>query len=219
MSVRKGSRSERRPPTQHQGLTPCANPTIYSVVKPNGLKKLGQRPEPLDETDLSILAALQDDAKLPLAKIGQTIGLSAPATAERIRKLEEAGIIKGYHAILDGRRLGLDVTAFIGVSINYPKMIAMFESAVARMADVIECHHVTGEHSLLLKVKTWNTASLEALISRLRSIEGVQRTDTMVVFSTRSERTQIPLTEVVEAAPAARKRRGRSSPRAPGEGD
>ena len=108
-------------------------------------------------------------------------------------KLERAGVITGYHAVVDGRRLGLDLTAFIGVSINYPKMIESFEREVDLMPAVLECHHVTGAHSLLLKVKTWNTRSLESLISRIRSIEGVLRTDTMVVFSTHTERTVVPV--------------------------
>jgi Lrp/AsnC family leucine-responsive transcriptional regulator len=149
--------------------------------------------EPFDAIDRRVLAILQDDCKTPLTKIGEKVGLSAPALVERIRKLERAGIIRGYYAVLDGRKLGLDLTAFIGISMNYLKMIESFERSVAKLPELLECHHVTGAHSLLLKVKTFNTQSLEQLISRIRSIEGVQRTDTMVVFSTRTERTQLPV--------------------------
>jgi Lrp/AsnC family leucine-responsive transcriptional regulator len=80
------------------------------------------------------------------------------------------------------------VTAFIGVSIAHPKTISLFEESVALLDDVLECHHVTGQHTLMMKVKTENTSSLERLISAIRSIEGVARTETMVVLSTHTER-------------------------------
>jgi Lrp/AsnC family leucine-responsive transcriptional regulator len=148
-----------------------------------------------DEIDRRILRLLQDDCKTSLAKIGEAVGLSAPSVIERIRKLEQAGVISGYHAVLDARRLGLDVTAFIGVSIGHPRMIPTFEGCIDGFEDVLECHHVTGEHSLLLKVKTRNTATLERLISEIRSIEGVERTETIVVLSTHTERVQLALEE------------------------
>ncbi|MGH7839173.1 MAG: Lrp/AsnC family transcriptional regulator, partial [Candidatus Binataceae bacterium] len=92
------------------------------------------------------------------------------------------------------RKLGKDVTAFIGVSIGHPRTIDPFEETVARMADVHECHHVTGGHTVLLKVKTHSTASLERLIGTIRLIHGVTRTETMVVLSTHTERSQIATT-------------------------
>lgn len=141
----------------------------------------------LDDTDRRILAVLQSDCKTPLAKIGEQVGLSAPAVVERVRKLESEGFIRGYHAQLDARRLGLDVTAFIGVSIAHPAGIQRFEEHLSTLGDVMECHHVTGGHTLLLKVKTHNTESLEVLIRTLRSIEGVDRTETSVVLSTKKE--------------------------------
>lgn len=147
----------------------------------------------LDLTDLRILDLLQENCKRPLAAIGEKVGLSAPAVTERIHKLEQARVITGYVALLDGRALGLDVTAFIGVSIGHPRLIDAFEREIERVDDVLECHHVTGGHTLMLKVKTENTESLEALIDRVRSIEGVTRTETMIVLSTRAERPRVPL--------------------------
>ena len=88
---------------------------------------------------------------------------------ERIRKLEQAGVITGYCAIVDARRVGLDVTAFIGVSVDFPGRIGAFEQWVAQEARVLECHHVTGGATLLLKVKCANTEGLEDLISAMRS--------------------------------------------------
>ena len=154
-----------------------------------------------DDIDLHILSLLQGNCKLPLAKIGERVGLSAPSVIERIKKLEDNGVITGYRAILDARRLGKDVTAFIGVSISHPRLIGDFERDIAELDDVLECHHVTGQHSLLLKVKTTNTSSLEELISKIRSLEGVERTETMVVLSTHTERTQIAIQANVVPVP------------------
>jgi Lrp/AsnC family leucine-responsive transcriptional regulator len=161
--------------------------------------KLGSEPIELDEIDLGILSILQDNCRVSLAKIGEQVGLSPPSVIERVKKLEDNGVIRGYHAILDARRLGVDITAFIGVYVSHPRLIDRFESAVHAMEDVLECHHVTGEYTLLLKVKTANTSSLEALISRLRSIEGIEKTETMVVLSTNMERSQLRLGRI--AAP------------------
>jgi Lrp/AsnC family leucine-responsive transcriptional regulator len=145
----------------------------------------------LDEIDRRILALLQADCKTPLAKIGEKVGLSAPSVVERVRKLEGEGFITGYHAHLDARKLGVDITAFIGVSIGHPAGIVTFEGQLLQLPDVLECHHVTGGYTLLLKVKTRNTSSLEALIRTLRSIEGVERTETSVVLSTKVERSEV----------------------------
>jgi Lrp/AsnC family leucine-responsive transcriptional regulator len=150
--------------------------------------KVGTDSLDLDAIDFQILGILQVNGRIPLVKLGELVGLSAPSVNERVKKLEDGAIITGYHASVDARRLGKDVCAFIGVSIAHPKTIALFEEAVALMGDVLECHHVTGEHTLMLKVKTANTSSLEQLISKIRSIEGVARTETMVVLSTHTER-------------------------------
>ena len=158
--------------------------------------KLGNDPIELDEIDLGILAILQDNCRTSLAKIGEHVGLSAPSVIERVKKLEDGGIIRGYHAILDARRLGVDITAFIGVYVSHPRLTERFEREIESIEDVLECHHVTGAHTLLLKVKTSNTSSLEALISRLRSIDGVEKTETMVVLSTNTERSQLKLPNV-----------------------
>lgn len=147
----------------------------------------------LDAIDRHILTLLQENCELPLAKIGEQVGLSAPSVVERIKKLEEHGIICGYRAIVDARLLGKDVTAFIGVSVDHPKRIAAFEKSIDRLPGILECHHVTGGYTLLLKVKTDDTSTLEELISQVRSEEGVMRTETMVVLSTHTERTQIPV--------------------------
>jgi Lrp/AsnC family transcriptional regulator, leucine-responsive regulatory protein len=152
--------------------------------------KLGETQ--IDELDRRILAELQTDCKAPLAQVGKSVGLSAPSVMERIRKLEQAGVIKGYHAVIESRLVGLDVTAFIGVSTSSTG-IKTFESQLEHFEQVLECHHVTGSYTMLLKIKTENTQALEGLISRLRMVDGVVRTETLVVLSTRLERTEVPL--------------------------
>ena len=172
--------------------------------------KLGQQPPEaeFDDIDLHILTLLQENCKLPLAKIGEKVGLSAPSVIDRIKKLEDQHVITGYRAVVDARRVGKDVTAFIGVSVSHPKLIGEFEREIVALNDVLECHHVTGQHTLLVKVKTANTSSLEDLISRIRSIEGVDRTETMVVLSTHTERTQITLPFDATAATRRSRRNG-----------
>ncbi len=145
----------------------------------------------LDDIDRRILVLLQEDCKIPLAKIGEKVGLSAPSVVDRVRKLESEGFITGYHAQLDARRLGMDITAFIGVSVGHTRGIAVFEQQLQHLPDVLECHHVTGGYTLLLKVKTHDTQSLEHLIRSLRSIEGVERTETSVVLSTKIEKSGV----------------------------
>jgi Lrp/AsnC family leucine-responsive transcriptional regulator len=147
----------------------------------------------LDSLDLRILDILQHDCTTPRSHIAELVGLSPPAVLERIRKLEEAGVVRGFHALLDSRKLGFDVTAFIGVSLAHPRHIAQFEREIAEVLAVQECHHVTGDFTLLIKVRTANTAGLEHLISQIRSVEGVQRTVTMVVLSTQVERFDLEL--------------------------
>jgi Lrp/AsnC family transcriptional regulator, leucine-responsive regulatory protein len=168
----------------------------------------GDSPE-LDAIDLQIINTLQEHGRIPLVKLGEQVGLSAPSVNERVKKLEDGGIITGYHASVDARRLGKDVTAFIGVSISHPKTIPLFEQTVNLLEDVLECHHVTGQHTLLLKVKTNNTSSLERLISTIRSIEGVSRTETMVVLSTHTERGLIAVHGRTEAPDSGNGRRHR----------
>src|SRR5256884_2509881 len=171
--------------------------------------RFGTHADPeLDDTDLQILGLLQDDCRTPLARIGEAVDLSAPAVLERIKKLEAAGVILGYRALLDARRLGLDITAFIGVIISHPNLIGAFERQVSTLRDVLEGHHVTGGYTLLLKVKTTNTSSLERLISQIRSIDGVARTETMIVLSTHTERVQLAL-HPAEPAPAQPGKRAR----------
>ena len=112
---------------------------------------------------------------------------------ERVRKLEASGVIKGYQALVDSKKVGKDITAFIGVSVGSQRDMDKFATQMTRYQDVLECHHVTGDESFILKVKSANTGSLEKLLGDIRSVEGVTRTVTKVVLSTTKESQALEL--------------------------
>lgn len=146
----------------------------------------------MDSTDERLVALLQENGRATQLELAKEIGLSQPATAERIRKLEERGVILGYAARVDAAKLGKDVTAFIGVSIEHPKYFDAFAKKVLAHPDVLEAHRVAGADSYLLKVKTQNTASLDKLlVEELRTIAGVTRSHTTIVLSSVKESTAV----------------------------
>ena len=147
---------------------------------------------PFDPIDYKLIDLLQQNARMTQLEMAAAVGLSQPAVAERMRKLEQEGIITGYSARVDGRKLGKDITAFIGVRIEHPKYNSGFGKKVLAIPDVLECHRITGPDSYLLKVVTEDTQSLDSLISDLlRHIPGVTRTLTTVVTSSIKEGSHI----------------------------
>ncbi|MFL5430851.1 MAG: Lrp/AsnC family transcriptional regulator [Myxococcales bacterium] len=148
----------------------------------------------LDLIDYKILDLLQTDAQTTQMDIAAAVGLSQPAVADRVRKLQESGAIVGYVARLDPRAMGNDVRAFVGVRVSHPRHHDGFARRIAELPEVLECHRVAGLDSYLLKVVTRDTESLDHLISdALRRIPGVTRTHTTVVLSAVKEETRIPL--------------------------
>lgn len=160
----------------------------------------------LDRIDLKILYILQNNGRSRLADIADEVDLSAPAVMERVKKLEATGVIKGYQAIVDGKKVGKDITAFIGVSIGNQRDIDRFAAQMMRYHDVLECHHVTGDETFILKVKSANTSSLEKLLGEIRSIEGVTRTLTKVVLSTAKESHIFDLTKCLAESNHSKKK-------------
>jgi Lrp/AsnC family leucine-responsive transcriptional regulator len=159
----------------------------------------------LDQIDLKILRTLQAQGRSRLADIAEQVALSAPAVMERVKKLEANGVIKGYTALVDGKTVGKDVTAFIGVSIGNQRDLDRFAEQMLHYTDVLECHHVTGDESFILKVKARNTGALEKLLGEIRSIEGVTRTITKVVLSTAKESQVLDLDDSLTVGQARRK--------------
>ena len=140
----------------------------------------------LDNVGWQILTALQEDARLSFAELGRRVGLSLPAVAERVRRLEEAGIITGYSAKINVNKIGLSIMAFIRVSTSgdrYPTFISL----TCKMPEVIECHHLTGTDSFIVKVVVSSIPHLEKLITQFSSYG---QTATSVVLSS-------PVTEKV----------------------
>ncbi|AKF79121.1 Lrp/AsnC family transcriptional regulator [Myxococcus sp. MISCRS1] len=147
---------------------------------------------PMDELDFRLVDLLQRDGRATQLELSRAVGLSQPAVAERIRKLEERGVITGYAARVDATKLGKDITAFIGVSIEHPKYFEGFAKKVLALPDVLECHRVAGQDSYLLKVKSANTRTLDSLlVETLRTIAGVTRTQTVIVLSSIKEDTHV----------------------------
>ena len=140
-------------------------------------------PAMLDERDLDILAALQEDARATYSEVGRRVGLSASAVHERVRKLERTGAIRGYRAIVDPEAVGLFVTALIAVSPLDPTQADDLPDRVRDFREVEDCFSVAGEANYILKVRTPTTAGLEDLIRRLRE-KGEVQTRTTVVLST-----------------------------------
>lgn len=144
----------------------------------------------LDRIGLKILAALQENARMPLSRIGEKVGLSAPAVAERVKKLEEAGVIKGYHARIDPAAMGRSVSAFIHLvtdSRHYPAV----KSLAADMPQISSCHHISGDASFIMHVCVDDVSALESVVGRLSSFG---QTRTAIVLSTPVDKTtMVPL--------------------------
>jgi len=133
----------------------------------------------LDRTGFEILRALQENARLSFSELGRRVALSSPAVAERVRKMEELGIIEGYHARIEPQKVGLPIMAFILLRTRpekYPGIIALVRST----PEILECHHVSGGESFIVRVVAASIPHLENLIERF-SLFG--ETSTLIVLS------------------------------------
>lgn len=144
-----------------------------------------------DEIDLTLLEILQKNGRTRRSDLAEVVGLSLPSVSDRLRKLEEQGIILGYHAVLDHKKMGRDITAFIFVRVDSSKHYTQFLEHASSMDEILECHAITGEGTHLLKIRTVNTASLEKLLARIQAWPGVVSTQTSVVLSTSKETLRI----------------------------
>jgi Lrp/AsnC family leucine-responsive transcriptional regulator len=152
----------------------------------------------LDKIDITILKHLQQDGRAQRNRLAEIVKLSVPSVSERMRKLEDRGLIDGYHADLNAKKFGFDILAFIFVEVdgsaNYPK----FVERVVKEPEVLECHSITGDGSHVLKVRTRNTESLEKLLSRLQSWDGVGKTRSNVVLTSFKETRELPLDQTLD---------------------
>jgi Lrp/AsnC family leucine-responsive transcriptional regulator len=142
----------------------------------------------MDDTDWKLIAELETDARQSYSELGRKVGLSQPATAERIKNLESAGIIRGYHVEVDREKIGYPITAFIRLSTDGDQCRLLQEN-VSELPEVLECHRVTGEGSYMLRAALQSVGHLEMLIDRLL-VYGSSTTS--IVLSTTLAQRNVP---------------------------
>ena len=153
----------------------------------------------IDDIDIQLLNLLQEHSRTSQQDLANAVGLSSPAVAERLRKLEERGAIRGYTAVVDPKLLGHDVSAFIAVGINGSRFYPEFRERVLEHSAILECHSITGQGSHLLKIRLQSTSELEGLLAEIQSWPGVQWTTTSIVLSTIKETLCLPLAPVPQS--------------------
>ena len=150
----------------------------------------------LDQIDRKVLEILQTNAKITNAQLSKEIGLSPAPTLERVKKLEQSGIIKSYHAQLEPEKVGLGVSTFVQISLVGHRK-AVTESVVEKIhaiPEVIECHHITGTGDFLLRVISKDISTYQKLmLEKINEIEEVASTQTMVILSTFKESKVLPI--------------------------
>jgi Lrp/AsnC family transcriptional regulator, leucine-responsive regulatory protein len=148
----------------------------------------------MDEVDRKTVRFLMTQGRGTWAELGKLLHLTAPAAAERARKLEADGTILGYAAIVDPQKLGFPLTAFVAVTIGDQGKRAKFLRLAERHEQIVECHHVAGEDDYLLKVRCRGTEDLDRFLSKtLKDGDlGVARTRTSVVLGTAKETARLP---------------------------
>lgn len=150
----------------------------------------------MDTLDYKILECLKHNARQKASAIGEKINLSVSAVIERIRKLENAGIISGYTVEVDMKKLGQDVTAFMEIGLEHPKYYDSFTQAIKNNPNIISCYYLTGDYDFLIKIVTDSSDSLEILHRYLKSLDGVQSTRTHIVLKNiKNDYVMIPDTE------------------------
>jgi Lrp/AsnC family leucine-responsive transcriptional regulator len=169
-------------------------------------------PAGLDRMDREILRLLREDGRVSLASVAKAVNLSGPAVHERVRKLEQRGVIAGYTAVLSPEAMDRSHVAFVQVTLSEGSEFAADDPIVARIceeSDVLEFHRTAGDDCYLIKVRTATNKDLEQLLRRIRTIKGVARTRTTIVLSTELERPSIEVPDdesktQEDASPAAR---------------
>lgn len=152
----------------------------------------------LNSTDFKALQHLMAQGRITWSDLAGLLELSAPATADRVRRLEEKQVIKGYAALVDPESVGCSLTAFVFVTLDRPKHRSSFLKKVNAFPEIQECHHMTGDDDYLLKIRCANTRELEQLVSEeIKGLTGVLKTRTTIVLSTVKETPELPLKEEI----------------------
>lgn len=149
----------------------------------------------MDDIDRALLRSLMENGRASFAELGRLVGLSGPSVQERVRRLEERGVITGVHAAVDPAAVGLGVSALVGI---YSSDGAETDDVARRLREVVEiedCWYVAGEEEFVAKVRAADVAALEHVVSKVRRLRGVSRTRTTVILSTRWEHRVGPVPE------------------------
>ncbi|MEQ9264918.1 MAG: Lrp/AsnC family transcriptional regulator [Balneolaceae bacterium] len=152
----------------------------------------------LDEIDIAILNHLQKNGRAQRNKIAELVGLSVPSVSERMKKLEERGLIEGYYAVLNSKDFNFDITAYLFVQVDGSEHYSNFVDKISEEQEILECHSITGDGSHLLKVRTKNTSSFEKLLSKIQSWDGVDKTRSNLVLSSFKETRSLPIEQATE---------------------
>jgi len=150
----------------------------------------------LDKIDVEILNILQNNGRITNAELAKRIKISPPPTAERVKKLENAGVIKRYSAIVEPESVGIESFVFVEVTLNrhIKDAISKFIKAIKKIDEILECYHVTGEGDFLLKVATCNIKEYEKLvINKLTGLPNILHLKTSVVLSTIKNETALKI--------------------------
>ncbi|MFQ6673418.1 MAG: Lrp/AsnC family transcriptional regulator [Fidelibacterota bacterium] len=146
--------------------------------------------------DRKILEILQTDGRITNSKLAEKIGISPPPTLERVKKLERHGVIQRYVCLLNPEKVGIETFTFVEVTLSRHGSgpVKRFITAVNKIGEILECHHVTGEADFLLKIAVHDIPAYESLVLyTLTNLPGVQHLKTMVVLSTTKKETALPL--------------------------
>ena len=142
----------------------------------------------MDGIDRAILEELKRHGRVSASEISKNVNLSVPAVAERIRTMEGAGVIRGYTALLDRRKTGAGLLAFVFVNLDRTEHVDAFRREAVLFPCVMECHHTAGVYDYLLKVALEDTAALERFLTDgLKRIPGVAATNTIITLATLKE--------------------------------
>jgi Lrp/AsnC family leucine-responsive transcriptional regulator len=154
------------------------------------------KPVKLDATDRKILEILQTNSNITNAQLATEIGLSPAPTLERVKKLENAGVIKSYHAVIDMASVGVGVCTFVTASLkgHNKDNIEKFISAIRKIEEVVECHHVTGQADFILKIVSTDIPAYQKLmLEKVSNIEVVDNLHSTVILSTFKDSKVVPI--------------------------
>ena len=151
----------------------------------------------LDDIDRRILAELQADGRMTNVELARRVGISAPPCLRRVRRLEEEGVIRGYHADLDPTALGYEITFFalVGLESQKEAVLSAFEAQVTEWPEVRECHMIRGGGDFLLRLVARDTAHENALTARLTGADNVARVQTLQTIRTARDAPGVPVPE------------------------